>query len=59
MDARGESALHRAARFGHAEVVAALLAAGADVDARDATDGRSPLCVAALHGQVPFARSLC
>ena len=34
-DARGRSALHEAAYAGHVDIVAALLAAGADADARD------------------------
>lgn len=46
--ADGRSALHEAARAGHVEIVAALLAAGADVHARDAR-ARTPLLDAA-HG---------
>ena len=44
---RGETALHRAARDGNAEVVATLITAGADVHAQT-TDGPAGL-QAGLH----------
>ena len=50
-DARGRSALHEAAHAGHVEIMAALLAAGADVHARDAA-GRTPLLDAAHGGRL-------
>jgi len=45
---RGETALHRAAAYGDADMIAALLAAGADKSARD-TNGDSPLTWASWH----------
>jgi ankyrin repeat protein len=49
-DARlGRTPLHRAAIAGHTELVAALLAHGASVSARDRA-GRTPLAHAAAHG---------
>ncbi|ODS63902.1 MAG: hypothetical protein ABS41_04450 [Arenimonas sp. SCN 70-307] len=53
VDARGQrqrSALHLACAAGNVEVVAALLDAGADRNARDA-DGLTPLLETARHGQ--------
>ncbi len=50
-DARGRSALHEAARAGHVEILAALIAAGADVHARDSA-GRTPLLDAAQGGRI-------
>ncbi|WP_242101847.1 ankyrin repeat domain-containing protein [Lysobacter sp. M2-1] len=50
-DARGRSALHEAAQAGHVEIMAALLAAGADVHASDAA-GRTPLLDAAYGGRL-------
>lgn len=49
-DRHGRSALHEAAFAGHAEIAAALLAAGADVHARDARQ-RTPLHAAARGGR--------
>ncbi len=49
-DAEGRSALHEAAFAGHADIVAALLAAGADAQARDQR-GRTPWLAAARGGQ--------
>lgn len=46
-----ESVLQLAARGGHVEIVAALLAHGADPDARDTLRGRSPLVEAAALGE--------
>jgi len=40
---RGETPLHLAARLNHAAIVEALLAKGAEVDARDQPRGRTPL----------------
>lgn len=45
---RGETPLHRAAAFGSAAVIQALVAAGARLDARDAS-GDSPLSWASWH----------
>ncbi len=50
-DARGRSALHEAARAGHAGIISALLEARADADARDAA-GRTPLHEAAFGGHL-------
>ncbi len=44
--------LHLAARHDHPEVVAALLDAGADLEAVD-DDGETALCIAASHGGSP------
>ena len=49
-DRHGRSALHEAAYAGHAEIIAVLLAAGADVQARDAA-GRTPWLDAARAGR--------
>lgn len=45
---RGETALHRAAAYGDAEMIAALIEAGADKSARD-INGDSPLTWASWH----------
>jgi len=45
---RGETALHRAAAYGDPEMIAALVAAGADKTARD-INGDSPLTWASWH----------
>ena len=50
-DALGRSALHAAARAGHAGIANALIEAGADARARDG-DGRTPLLDAASAPQV-------
>ena len=50
-DARGRSALHAACLAGHAEIVATLLAAGADAQARD-DGGRTPLLDAVQSGSL-------
>ncbi len=50
-DALGRTALHQAALAGHAEIIAALLAAGADVHAADAA-GRTPWLEAACSGSL-------
>lgn len=60
-DARacGETALHRAAAFATPAVIEALLAAGAEREARDA-DGRTPLAWASWHLRPdPVLRLLC
>ncbi len=54
----GFSALHVAAMKGHAEVVQALLAAGADVDQRDECYGFTPLHLAAMEGNVDIVQML-
>ena len=50
-DRDGRTALHRAAHAGHAAIAAELLAAGADVSARDAQQ-RTPLLEAARGGRL-------
>jgi ankyrin repeat protein len=56
-DAQGRSALHEAALAGHVEILAALLAAGADIQARDA-HARTPLLDAARGGNLPALEAL-
>jgi ankyrin repeat protein len=53
----GESALMRAALWGHLNVVTLLLDRGADVNARS-EEGWTPLTRAALQGHLPTARVL-
>ncbi len=54
----GSTALHFAAHRGLVEVVAALLAAGADVNAREAASGTTPMHWAAEAGHLEVARRL-
>jgi len=56
-DAQGRTALHQAALAGHAEIIAALLAAGADVRATDVA-GRTPWLEAACSGALPAVETL-
>ena len=56
-DAARRGALHVAAFNGHTEILAALLAAGADVRARD-NDGRTPLLDAARGGRLAAVDAL-
>jgi ankyrin repeat protein len=56
-DAQGRSALHAAARAGHAGIAQVLLEAGADARARDA-EGRTPLLDAAEGGNVAVVDAL-
>ncbi|MCI4568105.1 ankyrin repeat domain-containing protein [Lysobacter sp. CFH 32150] len=56
-DRHGRSALHEAARAGHAEIVATLLAANADVQARD-DRGRTPWLDAARGGHLAVIERL-
>ncbi len=56
-DAHGRSALHEAAAAGHAEIIAALLEAGADAHARDAA-GRTPLLDAARAARLAAVEAL-
>jgi ankyrin repeat protein len=56
-DRHGRSALHEAAYAGHAEIIATLLAAGADVQARDA-GGRTPWLDAARAGRIAALEAL-
>ncbi len=56
-DSRGRSALHEAAYAGHADIIAALLAAGADVRARDAVE-RTPWLDAARGGKLAALEAL-
>ncbi len=55
--ANGSTALHIAAAYGYDEITAELLAAGANVDARDHL-GNTPLILAAQSGQLASARML-
>ena len=52
------TALHWAAAEGHREVVEALLASGANVEARD-KDGRSPLTIAASCNRKHISDGCC
>jgi len=56
-DALGGTALHEAAREGHADVVRWLAAAGADLEART-RGGRTPLAEAVVYGRLDAARAL-
>ena len=56
-DAQRRSALHVAAFHGHDDILAALLAAGADVRGRD-NDGRTPLLEAARGGRLAAFEAL-
>jgi len=56
-DRNGATALHNAAENGNCRVVRALLADGAEVDAKDA-QGRTPLIVAVRHRQLKIAAEL-
>ena len=56
---RGETPLHRAAAFGTVDAIRALLAAGAQLDAKD-INGDSPLGWASWHLRpAPILRLLC
>ncbi|CAM9605394.1 unnamed protein product, partial [Sphacelaria rigidula] len=57
LDSDGRTPLHVAAEGGHAEVVMALLAASAAVDARD-KKGYTPLYLAASEGRLDAVRVL-
>ncbi|MBU6365644.1 MAG: ankyrin repeat domain-containing protein [Gemmatimonadetes bacterium] len=54
----GLTALHLAVREGQREVVAALLAAGADVNQLSAGDRTSPMLMAAINGQYDLVLQL-
>jgi ankyrin repeat protein len=54
----GLAPLHLAARQGHADAVAALLAAGANVNQVSAGDKTSPLLIATINGHFDLAKSL-
>ena len=56
-DRHGRSALHEAARAGHAEIASVLLAAGADVQASDG-EGRTPWLDAARGGHLAVIERL-
>ena len=53
----GTSALYIASQEGHADVVSALLAAGAEAD-RAGADGRTPLLIASIEGHVAVVAAL-
>lgn len=54
----GLTALLLAARDGHAETAAALMAGGADVNRVSAADGTSPLLIACINGHFDLALQL-
>jgi ankyrin repeat protein len=54
----GFTALHYAARDGHAGAVTLLLDAGMDMNRRTAGDGSSPMLIAIINGQYDIATSL-
>ena len=54
---RGESAIWKACKRGHLEILELLLRAGADVN-QASKDGSTPLLVAAQHGQLVMLRRL-
>jgi ankyrin repeat protein len=54
----GMTALHLAARQGHAGSVEALLAAGADVNASSAGDKTTPLLIATVNGHFDLGKTL-
>jgi ankyrin repeat protein len=54
----GLTALHFAVRQGSVDSVTALLAAGADVNARTPSDGTTPLLMATINGQFDLAMLL-
>ena len=56
-DTKGETALHKAARFAHLTVAIALLRKGCNVDAMDCL-GMTPLHWAALNGNTQMTRLL-
>lgn len=53
----GCTALHRAATFGQVSAMDALIEAGADMEVKS-SDGRTPLCMAALHIRREAVRTL-
>lgn len=55
---KGMTPLHEAARLGHTRVVAALLDAGADAEARDLEHAGTPLGWAVFYGHADTARIL-
>lgn len=54
----GQTAVLLAAREGHADVVHALLDAGADIDQKSAADGHTPLLMSIINGHFDLAMSL-
>lgn len=54
---RSEMSLHEAARLNRPDMVLARLEAGADIEKPD-EEGRTPLCLAALHGAKEALRAL-
>ncbi|MCG8467651.1 MAG: ankyrin repeat domain-containing protein [Gemmatimonadetes bacterium] len=54
----GMTALHYAARDGHAEIVWSLLEAGADIDRRTEGDASTPLVVSIINGHYDMAMGL-
>jgi len=56
-NAGGQSVLHLVAKDGHIEVVKALIANGAEIEAED-EDGRTPLMLAAKKGHIEVVKAL-
>lgn len=54
----GLSAVHMAAREGHAETVFALLKGGVPIDFPSAADGATPMLIAAINGYFDLAAAL-
>ena len=54
----GLSAIHLAAREGHAETVHALLASGVPIDFPSAADGATPMLMAAINGYFDLTAAL-
>lgn len=54
----GLSAVHLAAREGHAETVVALLEGGVPIDFPSAADGATPMLIAAINGYFDLAAAL-
>ncbi len=54
----GETPLHKACRHGLSEIVAQLIAAKADVNARTTTDGATPLFIASQWGHAEIVTKL-
>ena len=54
----GLTAIHLAAREGHAETVMALLEGGVDIDLPTAADGTTPMLIAAINGYFELVAAL-
>lgn len=56
-DKRGCTALHHAAVCGHEDIVGELLQAGADMDVKNPTNGRTALVTAVIVGRVEVVQA--